>query len=74
MKCYWSLIKTLPNEKKIPCVPPVYDNNRYVTFFKEKCQFFISYFSQQCALLKNISTLLSTCSKYTNNILDAIVF
>ena len=52
-KCYWSLIKTLLNGKKVPCVPPIYDNNRYVTDFKEKCQLFNSYFSEQYTLLKN---------------------
>ena len=56
--------------KKVPCVPPIYDHNRYVTDFKEKCQLFNSYSSEQCTLLKNISTLLNTCSKHTNNILD----
>ena len=33
-----------------------------------------SYFSEQCTLLKNISTLPNTCSKHTNNILDTIIF
>ena len=47
IKCYWSLIKTLLNGEKVPCIPPVYDNNRYVTDFKEKCQLFNSYFSEQ---------------------------
>ena len=49
-KCYWSLIKTLLN------VLPIYDNNGYDTDFKEKCQLLNSYFSEQCTLLKNIST------------------
>ena len=72
------LEKTLQNRKKVPCVPPIYhnnnNNNRYVTDFKEKCQLFNSYFSEQCTLLKNISTLPNTCSKHTNNILDTIIF
>ena len=45
-----------------------------VTDFKEKCQLFNSYFSEQCTLLKNISTLPNTSWKHTNNILDTIVF
>ena len=48
------MIKPLLNGNKVPCVPPIYDNNRYVTDFKEKCQLFNSYFSEQCTLLKNI--------------------
>ena len=71
-KCCWSLIKTLLNGKKVPCVPPIYNNNRYVTEFK--CQHFHSYFSEQCSILKNIRTLPNTCSKHTNNILDTIIF
>ena len=73
-KCYWSSIKTLLNEKKVPCVPPVYDHNRHVTYFKEKCQLFNSYFPEQCTLLKHASTLPNRCSKHTHNILDTIIF
>ena len=46
-KCYWSLVKTLLNGKKVLRVPPIYDNNRYVTNFREKCQLFNSCFSEQ---------------------------
>ena len=68
------MIKTLLNGKKVPCVPPSYNNNRYVTYFKKKCQLFNSYLSEQWTLIKNISTLPNTCSKRTNNILDTIIF
>ena len=68
------LDKNFTKWEKVPCAPPIYDNNRYVTDFKEKCQLFNSYFSEQCTLLKNISTLPNTCSKHTNNILDTIIF
>ena len=71
---YWSLIKTLLNGEKVPCAHTIYDNNRYVTDFKEKCQLFNSYFSEQCILLKNISTSPNTCFRHTNNILDTIIF
>ena len=68
------MIKTLPNGKKVPSFPPIYDNIRYVTDFKEKYQLFNAYLSEQCTLLKIISTLPNTCSKHTNNILDTIIF
>ena len=42
--------------------------------FKEKYQLFNSYLSEQCTLLKIISTLANTRSKHTNNILDTIIF
>ena len=57
IKYYWSLIKTLLNGKKVPCVPPIYDNNRYVTDFKEKCQLFNSFFLVLCPIhVPNIPT------------------
>ena len=61
-KCYWSLIKTSQNGKKVPCVPPIYNN------------ILNSYFLEQYTLLKNIGTLPNICSKHTNNILDTIIF
>ena len=45
-----------------------------VTNFKEKYQLFNSYFSKQCTILKNMSTLPNTCSKHINNILNTIIF
>ena len=32
-KCYWSLLKTILNEKKVPCIHPIF--HKYVTDFKE---------------------------------------
>ena len=68
------LNKNFAKWEKVPCSPPILDNNRYVTDFKKKCQIFNCYFSEQCTLLKNISTLPNTCSKHTNNILDIVIF
>ena len=30
-KPYWSILKTFLNNKKIPCIPPIYHNNNYVS-------------------------------------------
>ena len=27
-KCYWSLLKTILNGKKVPCIPPIFHNNK----------------------------------------------
>ena len=43
-KCYWSLLKTILNGKKVPCIPPVFHNNEYVIDFKEKSEIFYSFF------------------------------
>ena len=36
MKCYWSLIKTLLNGKKVPCIPPIYDNNISIIIYRHR--------------------------------------
>ena len=43
-KAYWSILKTFLN-KKIPCIPPNYNNN-YITDFKEKAQIINNFANQ----------------------------
>ena len=42
-KCYWSLLKTILNGEKVPCIPPIFHNNKYVTDFKEKSEILDSF-------------------------------
>ena len=42
-KCYSLLLKTLLNEEKIPCIPPIFYKNTYVNDFKEKSESFNSF-------------------------------
>ena len=35
-KCYWSLLKTLLNGKKIPCIPLLFHDSEYIVDFQEK--------------------------------------
>ena len=51
-KTYWSLLKIFLNNKKIPHIPPLFHENRFITDFKEKAELFNSFFSNQCSLLK----------------------
>ena len=44
LKAYWSILKTILNNKNIPYIPPVYHNNNYITDFKEKTQIFNNFF------------------------------
>ena len=52
-KCYWSLLKTLLNEKKIPCIPPLFRGDKYIVDFQEKSEIFNSFFTDQCSLISN---------------------
>ena len=38
LKIYWSLLKTLLNNKKFSCVPALLQDNKYVIDFKNKAE------------------------------------
>ena len=44
-KTYWSILKALLNNKKVPCVPPLFHEGKYVTDFKKKDELFNSFFA-----------------------------
>ena len=50
-KKYWSLLKTLLNGKKIPCMPPIYHKNKFTSENKANCELFNLYFAGQCTSL-----------------------
>ena len=39
-KSYWSVLKTYLNNRTIPCIPPLLDQDKFVTDFKEKVIYF----------------------------------
>ena len=73
-KAYWSMLKTFLNNKKIPCIPPIYHNNNYITDFKEKAEIFNNFFAKQCTIVNNTSQLPTDSLKRTNNCLYTISF
>ena len=68
-KGYWSILKIVLNNKKIPCISPIYHNNNYITDFKEKAQIFNNFFAKHCTLVENSSKLPIDSSKRANNLL-----
>ena len=70
-KAYWSILKTFLNNKKIPCIPPIYHNNNYITDFKKKAQIFYNFFAKP---VENTSKLPTDSFKKTNNFLSTISF
>ena len=73
-KCYWSILKTFLTNKKIPCIPPLIHNNKFVTDFKEKSELFNSFFAKQCSLIENASTLPYEVLLRTDKSLNNIIF
>ena len=73
-KTYWSILKALLNNKKIPCIPPLFHEGKYVTDFKKKAELFNSFFAKQCSIIQNSSKLPLTLNKKTNNSISSITF
>ena len=70
-KCYWTLLKTLLNGRKVPCILPLFHHNKSITDFKEKSEICNS-FAKQCSLINNEITLTSLFPLITEkSLLDA---
>ena len=73
-KTYWSILKTLLNNKKVPVIPPIFHDNKFITDFKQKAEIFNSHFSKQCTPLINNSKIPSECPRKSNESLSPITF
>ena len=73
-KSYWSILKTFLNNKKIPCIPPLLHQDKFVTDFKEKANIFNNFFANQCSIVSNNSDLPVTLTRKTHEFLSTIDF
>ena len=71
-KYYWSLLKTMLNDKKVPCIPPIFHDNKFVTDFSEKGDLFNSFFAKPCSVIENNSVLSSSTIPVTDQYLANI--
>lgn len=55
------------NNKKLPCVPPLFHENKFITEFKQKTDIFNRLFPNQCTLVKNSNILARDCDRKTPN-------
>ena len=67
-------MKIFLNDKKIPLIPPLFYENRFITDFKEKAELFNCFFSKQCSLLANHSELPTSLSFRTDKRLSSVTF
>ena len=58
-KTYWAVLKSLLNKKKVPSIPPLFHQNKYVTDFKKKAELFNRFFAKQCSIINNSSEIPS---------------
>ena len=73
-KYYWSLIKTMLNDKKVPCILPNFHDNKFITDFSKKVDLFNSFFAIQCSINENYSVLPSSTNPITDQYLANIEF
>ena len=51
-KTYWSILKTFYNDKKVPLIPLLLIDDKFVTDIKTKANIFNKFFADQCTPLK----------------------
>ena len=62
------------NNKKIPCIPPLSHQNKYLTEFKVKAEILNSFFAEQCSSMNNSSKLPSTFLKRAEKVISSVSF
>ena len=73
-KTYWPILKSFLNSKKIPCIPPLFHQNKYVTDFKKKAELFNCFFAKQCSIINNSSEPPSRIWKKTDKSISTVTF
>ena len=73
-KVYWSLLKIFLNYKKISITPPLFYENRFITDFKEKFKLLNFFFSKQCSLISNNSSLPADVNYITGKHLFIVTY
>ena len=73
-KTYWSILKSFLTGKKVPCIPLIFHDNKFITDFREKAELFNSFFANQCSLITNASELPTNCESLTDKSLSNISF
>ena len=73
-KGYWAQLKIFLNNRKIPVIPPLFYNNKFVTDFKEKAELLNSFFAKQCSLIANDSKVPPGLRFLTDKRLSTIQF
>ena len=73
-KAYWKILKTFTNGKKIPSIPPILVNNKYVSNFSTKANIFNTFFSQQCNNVITSSVVPNTLNAISDKRISQLEF
>ena len=56
-KNYWKIIHRVMNKSRAPKIPPILSNGKFVLSCADKANLFNEFFSNQCTLILNSSTI-----------------
>ena len=73
-KTYWSILKCFLTGENVPCILPIFHENRFIIDFREKAELLNSFFSDQCSLVRNSSVLPTDFELFTDKSLSNITF
>ena len=73
-KAYWSIIKSFFTDTKVPVIPPLFLNNKFVSDFSEKAEVFNLFFTKQCSPIVNSSELPDDSMPMIANSISSIQF
>ena len=54
------------NDKKVPCIPPIFQDNKFVIDFSKKADLFNSFFTKQFSIIEKNSVLPSSTIPITD--------
>ena len=63
---YCSILKCFLTDKKVPCIPPIFHKNRFITNFRERAELFNYFFASQSSLVRNSSVLPTDFELFTD--------
>ena len=67
-------MKTFLNDKKIPCIPPIFYENDFLIDFQKTSEIFNEFFAKQCTAVLNSSKLPSVFISKTDKHLSTVTF
>ena len=67
-------MKNFLTAKKVPCIPPIFHANKFITDFREIAELSNSFFANQCSLITNTSELPTDYESLTDKSLSNISF
>ena len=65
--------KNIIEWEKVPCIPPIYYSNKFISEIKAKCEYFNLYFAGQCTPHVNNSQLPTKFATDSDSVLTSLI-